>query len=507
MASEEQTGAADPISGTSAEAPADREALLGRVAELERRLSEAERALAERGGEGAPGRGKRSAQGASEMLERQNEMLSVLSQAQAAFIADMDTRKLFEELLGSLLLLTRSEFGFIAEALVRDGQPYIKTLAASNIAWNKETSDHYTATLPAGMEFFNLKTLFGAVLVTENPVISNDPAGDPRSGGVPEGHPRMKAFLGVPIHSGGTMVGMLGIANAPGGYDQDSIEYLMPFVRTCAGIIESYRSERRREAAEAALRESEAKNRALLQAIPDTILRVSRDGTVLDAKISKDHLAAGLTWSVEGGNVRDVLPDWSTNNLSEIERVLASGEPFRCEYDLPVHGERRYYESQMGPIAGAAEVLCVVRDITPRRRADAERRQLQEELIRAQAAALAEVSTPLIPIHDDVVVMPLIGKVDAPRAERVMVTLLEGVSAKRARIAILDITGVADVDTDVADGLVRAAQAVKLLGAEVVLTGIRAEVARALVELHADLRSIVTRGTLQSGISYALSRV
>jgi PAS domain S-box-containing protein len=505
MASEEQTGAADRASGASADAPLDRESLLGRVAELERRLEEAERALAERGREVESGRP--STPGASELLERQNEMLSVLSQAQSAFIADMDARKLFEELLGSLLLLTRSEFGFIAESLTRDGQPYIRSLAASNISWNQQTRDYYAASLPTGLEFSNLKTLFGAVLLTENPVVSNNPAEDPRSGGVPEGHPPLKCFLGVPIHSGGTMVGMIGIANAPGGYDQDTIEYLMPFVRTCSGIIESYRSERRRKAAEGALRESEAKNRALLQAIPDTILRVSRDGTVLDAKISKDHLSAGLTWSLEGKSVREVLPDWAMNNLSEIEGVLSSGEPFRCEYDLTVSGERRYYESQMGPIAGAAEVLCVVRDITPRRRADAERRSLQEELIRAQAAALAEVSTPLIPINDDVVVMPLIGKVDAARAERVMETLLEGVSTKRARIAILDITGVSDVDRDVANGLVRAAQAVKLLGAEVVLTGIRAEVARALVDLDADLRTIVTRGTLQSGISYALSRV
>lgn len=500
MASEKQT---------SAEAPEDRESLLGRIAELERRLGEAERALAERGekGEGEDEAGGKSARGASEQLERQNEMLSVLSQAQSAFIADMDARKLFEELLGSLLLLTRSEFGFIAELLTRDGTPYIKTLAASNIAWNKETRDYYAAALPTGLEFTNLKTLFGAVILSENPVISNNPAEDPRAGGIPEGHPPLKAFFGIPIHSGGTMVGMIGIANSPGGYEQDTIEYLMPFVRTCSGIIESYRSERRRKAAESALRESEAKNRALLQAIPDTILRVSRDGTVLDAKVSKDHLAAGLTWSLEGKSARDVLPDWALNNLPEIERVLASGEPFRCEYDLLINNERRYYESQMGPIAGAAEVLCVVRDITPRRRADAERRRLQEELIRAQAAALAEVSTPLIPINDDVVVMPLIGKVDAARAERVMATLLEGVSSKRARVAILDITGVSDVDTQVANGLVSAAQAVKLLGAEVVLTGIRAEVARALVDLDADLRTIVTRGTLQSGISYALSRI
>jgi len=88
----------------------------------------------------------------------------------------------------------------------------------------------------------------------------------------------------------------------------------------------------------------------------------------------------------------------------------------------------------------------------------------------------------------------------------VMSTLLEGISTSGAAVAILDITGVSVVDTQVANGLIRAARAASLLGAEVVLTGIRPEVARTLVGLGADLHDIVTRGTLQSGIAYAMSR-
>jgi rsbT co-antagonist protein RsbR len=75
-----------------------------------------------------------------------------------------------------------------------------------------------------------------------------------------------------------------------------------------------------------------------------------------------------------------------------------------------------------------------------------------------------------------------------------------------AQVAILDITGVPVVDTQVANALLRAAQAVKLLGAQVVLTGIRPEVAQTLVGLGVDLGDIVTRGTLQSGIAFALGR-
>jgi PAS domain S-box-containing protein len=147
--------------------------------------------------------------------------------------------------------------------------------------------------------------------------------------------------------------------------------------------------------------------------------------------------------------------------------------------------------------------IAIVHDLTERKRAEAERVRLQEQIIGAQAAALAELSTPLIPINDEVLAMPLIGAIDTQRAQQVLEALLHGIEQSRARIAILDITGVPVVDTQVAKTLLIAAQGVRLLGAEIVLTGIRPEVAQALVGLGVDLGSIVTRSTLQRGIAYA----
>jgi PAS domain S-box-containing protein len=151
-------------------------------------------------------------------------------------------------------------------------------------------------------------------------------------------------------------------------------------------------------------------------------------------------------------------------------------------------------------------VLGMYEDITAQKQAEAERAHWQEEIIRTQAAALAELSTPLIPITDDVMVMPLIGTVDSRRAQQVIDSLLEGVASSRAQTAILDITGVPVVDTQVANALVRAAQSVKLLGAQVVLSGIRPEVAQTLVGLGIDLSGIVTSSTLQSGIAQAIAK-
>ncbi|HEX5692664.1 MAG TPA: STAS domain-containing protein, partial [Roseiflexaceae bacterium] len=152
-------------------------------------------------------------------------------------------------------------------------------------------------------------------------------------------------------------------------------------------------------------------------------------------------------------------------------------------------------------LAGRERMLTIFRDIAERK----ERERLQEVLIQTQAQMLADLSTPLIPISDQVVVMPLVGSIDVSRAQRVLETLLTGIVETRATTAILDITGVPLVDTQVADALLRAAQAVRLLGAQVVLTGIRAEIAQTLVGLGADLRSITTYATLQTAIAHALA--
>lgn len=147
-------------------------------------------------------------------------------------------------------------------------------------------------------------------------------------------------------------------------------------------------------------------------------------------------------------------------------------------------------------------------DETSVKHAEAQRVEvrMREEIIRAQEESLLMLSTPLVPIDDDIMAMPLIGALDPRRVERILHTLLDGVSRSGARTVILDITGVPAMDEQSADALIRAARAVSLLGAEAVLTGIRPEVATALVALSTDLRALVTCSTLKAGIAYAMNR-
>ncbi|MFC1746192.1 PAS domain S-box protein [Candidatus Riflebacteria bacterium] len=177
---------------------------------------------------------------------------------QTHFIHDMDASVLFDRMLGDILDITESEYGFIgAVHHTADGAPYLKTWAITNIAWNDETRKFYEENATKGLEFFNLKTLFGKCLTSEQPVIANEPATDPRRGGIPKDHPTLNAFLCLPLHAGPRFIGMVGVANRPGGYAVDIARKLKPLLGSCANIIEAYQSEGKRKLAEKALIESQ----------------------------------------------------------------------------------------------------------------------------------------------------------------------------------------------------------------------------------------------------------
>ncbi|WP_437592112.1 response regulator [Sorangium sp. So ce1000] len=145
-------------------------------------------------------------------------------------------------------------------------------------------------------------------------------------------------------------------------------------------------------------------------------------------------------------------------------------------------------------------------ELAERARAEEARAALQAEVIEAQSARLAELSTPLIPITDHIMVMPLIGTIDSMRAQQALEAALNGVQTNRAKVVIIDVTGVTVLDSAVASTLMSTAAALRLLGSTTVITGIRADLAQTLIDLGVDLGAVVTKGTLQSGIGYALQQ-
>ncbi len=125
---------------------------------------------------------------------------------------------------------------------------------------------------------------------------------------------------------------------------------------------------------------------------------------------------------------------------------------------------------------------------------------VRENLLRT----IREMSSPVIPVMEGILVMPIVGTLDSERARRVTEDLLAGIERGRARVVILDITGLAVMDTAVAHALLEAAQAARLLGAQPVLVGISPEVAETLVHLGVELRDLRTAATLQEGLQIGL---
>jgi len=131
----------------------------------------------------------------------------------------------------------------------------------------------------------------------------------------------------------------------------------------------------------------------------------------------------------------------------------------------------------------------------------------REQAIEVQRRLISELSTPIVPIHAGVLVLPLVGTIDARRATQILEATLDQIVTTQAEILILDITGVPFIDTSAANHILQMARAVTLLGAKCVLVGIGAEIAQTLVQLGVDLSSIVTKANLQEGIVYALDQL
>ncbi|MFG1922873.1 STAS domain-containing protein [Cryptosporangium sp. NPDC048952] len=132
--------------------------------------------------------------------------------------------------------------------------------------------------------------------------------------------------------------------------------------------------------------------------------------------------------------------------------------------------------------------------------------EAREQVIAEQAEQLLELSTPVVKLWDGIIAVPLVGTLDSARAQAVMEQLLEALTSSNADYAIIDITGVPAVDTQVAQHLLKTVMAARLMGAEAIISGIRPQIAQTIVALGIEFGDIATKASLADALSLALRR-
>ncbi|WP_439887083.1 PAS domain S-box protein [Pseudomonas sp. MBLB4123] len=200
--------------------------------------------------------------------EQARQLLTIITQAQAAYIDARNQYQVFADLLQRILELSASPYGFIGEVLHdADGRPYVRTYALRDLADQSACAEAQ----PASLEIRDLDSLFGQVLDSGQPQIVNSPLAPRQPSGLPTTHPPLQAAAGLPIFSRGQLVGLLGLLNRVDGYPHELIEQLHPLLATLGQLIDALRRDRQREHEQLRLQRQQGALRALneIAALPE----------------------------------------------------------------------------------------------------------------------------------------------------------------------------------------------------------------------------------------------
>lgn len=330
-------------------------------------------------------------------LAESNRLLDTLTRVQNRFISGADLGAVFDGMLDDLLDLTASEYGFIAQVLGEGDDRYLRTFAMTNIAWNDATRELFSKHGPRGMEFHNLDNLFGRAVTDAAPVVSNEPASDSRSGGSPYGRPPLDSFLGIPLLKGGEVIGIVALANRRGGYHQELVTALEPFLATAASLIQAAQTYQARLDAERRELVREQRFRAVVEAAVDGIVVFDVAGVIEAFNPAAEQLF-GLSRSVVVGD--DVRRLVAPDRVAEYEAAVMSSQGRSVAREMVlrhVSGDEFVAEVSLSraTLDGTTILTAMIRDVSERKvteEALRRARDLAERASRSKDEFLASMS-------------------------------------------------------------------------------------------------------------------
>ena len=241
---------------------------------------------------------------------------------------------------------------------------------------------------------------------------------------------------------------------------------------------------------------------AIVDSSDDAIYGMTLEGIIVTWNTGAEKVYGYSAAEIVGHSISGLVPVNRPDEVPQILEKIKRGE--RVDHFETVRmkkdGDLVDVSLTISPIRDAAGKIIgastIARDITEQKR--------MREALQQRAQEILEVSTPVLQVWEGVVVAPFIGTLDTQRAQQFMERLLERVVETNSSVALLDVTGVPSVDTRTAQHLIETISAVRLMGAQAVLTGVRPAIAQTLAHLGINLADVITRSSLAAGLRVAL---